>query len=350
VREFYLNAIAGRRRDPAAILLRGALAACEPPYAFAVAARNTCYDRGWLPVYRAAAPVISVGNITTGGTGKTPTVAWVVEWLRSHGRAPAILSRGYHSLDGRQNDEKLLLDQLCPGVPHVQGPDRVASARQAIETFGSNVLVLDDGFQHRRLHRDLDLVLIDALNPWGHGRLLPRGLLREPRSALRRAALVVITRADQCDADQLAALRREIGHSTPAGIAESAFVPRGLINTAGDRSSFEALRNKQVAAFCGIGNPQGFRSTLASAGLALRDDQFRTFPDHHHYSAADLAELGAWAGTLGAEALVTTRKDLVKVPQDSIRERPLWAVDIELAFRTGADFVVGKLNALIRAH
>src|SRR5690606_8255127 len=136
-------------------------------YGAAVQWRNFAFDRGWYRVHRAGVPVISVGNLTTGGTGKTPLVAWLVHQLEQLGASPAILSRGYRSVDSHANDEKLVLDRLCPGVPHIQNPDRVAGARAALADGVCNLLVLDDGFQHRRLHRDLDLVLIDALNPWG---------------------------------------------------------------------------------------------------------------------------------------------------------------------------------------
>jgi tetraacyldisaccharide 4'-kinase len=159
--------------------------------------RNRLFDWGWKRTHQADVPVVSVGNITTGGTGKTPLVAFLANWFQDQGQKPAILSRGYRAVDGGPNDEKLVLDLLCPGIMHLQNPDRVASARHAVTAQQVQVLVLDDGFQHRRLARDLDLVLIDATCPWGYGAVLPRGLLREPRSGMKRADLAIITRADQ---------------------------------------------------------------------------------------------------------------------------------------------------------
>ncbi|MFG0335481.1 MAG: tetraacyldisaccharide 4'-kinase [Maioricimonas sp. JB049] len=281
---------------------------------------------------RVPVPVISVGNLTTGGTGKTPTVAWLVQWLKEQGARPGILSRGYRSLDGEENDEKRLLDALCPGVPHLQDPDRVTSARRAVADEGCTALVLDDGYQHRRLARDLDIVLIDCLNPWGYGRLLPRGLLREPRSSLRRAGVILLTRAGHCDAARREQTCQEIARHTTAPVLATAFEPTGFVNAAGDRLPADGLMDRRVAAFCGIGNPSGFRRTLTGMGLPVGEERLRIFPDHYHYTGRDMALLSQWGEELQADLLVTTRKDLVKLSGTRIGRCPVWAVDIELRF------------------
>ena len=159
------------------------------------AARNTAYDRGWKSVHRAAVPVISVGNITLGGTGKTPMVEWLARWYRRRDVRVALISRGYGHAGGI-NDEGLVLEENLPDVPHLQDPDRVRLADIAVAELETELIILDDGFQHRRLARDLDLVMLDALDPFGLGRLFPRGLLREPVSSLRRASAVILSRAD----------------------------------------------------------------------------------------------------------------------------------------------------------
>jgi tetraacyldisaccharide 4'-kinase len=288
--------------------------------------------------------VVSIGNLTAGGTGKTPLVAAVVEWFTSHGVRAAILSRGYRPHAGAANDEKLVLDQLCPGVPHLQGADRVESARLACERHGAQVLVLDDGFQHRRLARDLDLVLVDALDPWGAGRLLPRGLLREPRSSLRRADAVILTRADQCSSDEKTRLMGEIRRFGPdEAPIEAVFRSTGLVNAEGTRAGIDSLDS--VAAFCGIGNPDGFRRTLLDAGVR-QVAAFRSFPDHHHYSEADLAGLAHWASEQRVSALVTTQKDLVKIPRRRLGELPLWALTIRVEFTAGQDRLSKLLQCL----
>jgi len=339
----YLDIISGRRRGPKAACFRGVLALCAPAYRLAIHLRNRRLDQH-RHTLAAGLPVISVGNLTTGGTGKTPVVAWIVNRLRDSGRRPAILSRGYKSLDGSANDEKLLLDRLCPGIPHIQNPDRLTGAREAINRHQSNVVVLDDGFQHRRLRRDVDLVLIDALNPWGYGHLLPRGLMREPKHALRRASLVLITRADLCSPQSLAELRRKVARYTSAPIATSKFRPTSLIDAHGAATPLAALHGQTALAFCAIGNPDAFRRTLAAIDPRFSTTELLTFPDHHHYSATDLERIATAAQRAGANLLLTTEKDLVKLPS-TVGDIPIRALAIGLQLTAGADLLVGLLDA-----
>ncbi len=194
LRRRYLALISGQTPGLAAAVQRLGLYLASLFYGLGVRLRNAGYSLGWLRAQRVAAPVVSVGNLTVGGTGKTPAVEYVARYYRRQDRRVAILSRGYGSAGGH-NDEALVLFANLNDVPHLQDADRVRSAHIALEELESEVLVLDDGFQHRRLVRDLDLVLIDATNPWGHGYLLPRGLLREPIRGLRRADLVLLERA-----------------------------------------------------------------------------------------------------------------------------------------------------------
>ena len=349
----FLEIVSGRSRDPLSRVLRGVLTCCEPLYGGAIRIRNAAYDSRNLSVQSADAPVISIGNLTTGGTGKTPVVAWIVNVLRDLGASPGILSRGYRSLDGVENDEKLLLDRLCPRVPHIQNRDRVAGSRQAVQDHGCGVLVLDDGFQHRRLDRQLDIVLIDAVNPWGFGHLLPRGLLREPPAALHRADVVLMTRTDQVNESDASQIEGSIRRHTSATILRSEFAPTGLINADGVRQPLELLSQRRGAAFCGIGNPEGFRRTLAAvAGTALDSAgsiPLRVFPDHHHYGEADLCGLTEYARSSGAEGLLTTAKDLVKIPRSELAGIPLWAVEIELQLADDAR-LTDHLQSLVPGH
>jgi tetraacyldisaccharide 4'-kinase len=325
-------------------MARGGLAFASLFYGAAVRLRNRAFDVGAFRARSASVPVISVGNLTVGGTGKTPIVAAVVDWCTSHGLRPVILSRGYRPLADGVNDEKLVLDRLCPGVVHLQGADRVKSARAACDQHSAQVLILDDGFQHRRLARDLDLVLVDALDPWGVGRLLPRGLLREPPSSLQRADAVILTRADQCTPEDKARLLEEIRHyGRDEAPIEAVFRPGDLVNTRGDREAVESLNT--VAAFCGIGNPEAFRRTLTDAGIG-KPAAFRNFSDHQHYSEHDLEGLARWAHEQGATALVTTLKDLVKIPRDRLGDLPLWALNIRAEFVTGTERFSNRLQDL----
>ncbi len=333
----FLDVISGRRRGVGAGLLRSVLSLCTPPYRTAVALRNALYDTGVLACHRAGVQVISIGNLTTGGTGKTPVVACVTQQLLGAGHHPAIISRGYRSLDGTGNDEARVLQQLCPGVPQGQNRDRVAAADEMLSSHRPDVLILDDAFQHRRIARDLDIVLIDALDPWGYGRLLPRGLLREPKSALHRADLIVLTRIDQVESSRRNALRDEVQTLCRAPIVEVAFRPQQLIAVSGESAELSTLAGQRVAAFCGIGNPEGFRRTLLDAGINIEGLAFRTFPDHHHYTAAEIGELQDWARSTSAQALITTQKDLVKLDTQTHQRVPIWGLVIAAEVISGRE-------------
>lgn len=344
----FFDVISGTRRGAAATLLRGGLSLAEPGYRAVVALRNAGFDRGWKRIERVSVPVISVGNVTTGGTGKTPAVAWITNWLAAQGFRPVIVSRGYRALDEGGNDEKRLMDQLCPGVPHLQNRLRGAAAREAITRHGAGSIVLDDAFQHRQLHRDLDVVLIDALNPWGFGHLLPRGLLREPRQSLARADVVVMTRCGQVEPLRREELRQEIGRWTAAPVLESTFAVTRLVNSRGETRTLAGLAGERVAAFCGIGNPAGFRKTLAGIGAEPDDARFRAFPDHHHYGPRDAEDLAAWGRSAGATLLLATRKDLVKIPSTELGGIPLWGVDQTLEFVDPAPLVTRLRETMSR--
>jgi tetraacyldisaccharide 4'-kinase len=306
--------ISGERRGPAAALARLALSLLAGLYRAGLAVHDLKF---LLPgaVKRAPCPVVSVGNLTVGGTGKTPMVAYLARLAAEMGRRPVIVSRGYGAKPGRPNEEAMELSALCPGVPHLQHSDRWRAIRGYVAQNPCDLAVLDDGFQHRRLARDLDIVLIDALQPFGlgasgFGRLLPRGLLREPLAALRRADLAVITRADL--ADDLARLKRTLAaHLRPdVPVLAASHRPAGVVTLDGTRHETAWLRGRDVAAACGIGNPEAFRWTLGQAGARVR--RFEMFPDHHAYTRDDLDRLVRAARAAGLEALVTTGKDFVK--------------------------------------
>lgn len=315
-------------------------------YGLGVGMRNAAYDVGIASARRAGIPVVSLGNLTTGGTGKTPLAARVANFYRERGVQVCFISRGYGAGESGANDEALVLKQLCPDVAHLQNPDRVAAANVARHELGSQLIILDDGFQHRRIARDLDIVLIDATNPWGYGYLLPRGLLREPVSVMKRASLVVITRVDQVSREVLDGIRHEIGRFHPQGtLVEVAFIPERLVNSSGQTMPLESVRNSKVAAICGIGNPAAFRATVEGLG-AVRE--FRSFPDHHIYSPRDLAELEATARSAGIDAVLCTQKDLVKIGLDRLGDRPLWAVQIGAQFVARADVWNAMLGDVLR--
>jgi tetraacyldisaccharide 4'-kinase len=296
-------------------------------------------------------PVVSIGNLTLGGTGKTPCVEYVARFYAQAGRRVAILSRGYGSPDGH-NDEALLLRENLPDVPHYQGANRASLAAEAVSRSASEVLVLDDGFQHRRLARDLDLVLLDATQPFGHGWLFPRGLLREAPDSLRRAGVVVLTRCDQVTAPERRRLHEKAARFAPdVPVIETIHRPLELTNAAAPEgrrcAPLNCVAEHPVAAFCGIGNPDAFRATLKNLGAEV--SAFRTFPDHHAYSEADLEELDTWARHHATDGIVlTTQKDLVKLRRAQLGGRDLWALRIGLHVESGQDTLDRRLGAVLQ--
>lgn len=281
--------------------------------------RAAGYERGWLPSVRVAVPVVSVGNLSAGGTGKTPCVAFLAREFQRRGWCAGVLSRGYRAPRGaseRENDEARWLESALPGVERVQDPERVAGARVLIER-GVDVILLDDGFQHRRLARDLDLVLLDATRPWGlppppRGgapvcACLPRGLLREPPAALGRADALVITRADQADARALEALRAALAVLAPGRpILSATHRPARLSGPDGVPLALDELRGREVELVSALGNPEAFQRTVESLGARVLGH--RVFPDHHDYGPEDLA-----GAEVSGRWLVTSEKDGVKL-------------------------------------
>ncbi len=341
----YLGVIRGERHGFAAGLARASLSVAAIGYRAAIALRNRAYDRGWLEVHRAAVPVVSIGNLTVGGTGKTPMVEWVARWYRRRGKRVTIVSRGYGQVQGL-NDEGRVLEENLADVPHLQDPDRVQSARIAVEELEAELLVMDDGFQHRRLGRDLDLVLVDALDPFGLGRLLPRGLLREPIATLRRADVVILSRADLIPPDARAAIRAEAErHAGPLKWVEARHAPLGLVDSEGATYPLDVLAGRPLAAFCGIGNPEGFRRTLQPLCGSVLD--LRIFPDHHNYGAGDVESLAGWVQSLGADLVLTTQKDLVKLRCARLGPAALRALKIGLEIVAGDDVMEDAMARLL---
>jgi tetraacyldisaccharide 4'-kinase len=316
VMRFIVDTISGRRRGVAAATTRAALNAAAPFYGAAVALRNNLYGRGLLRVYAAPLPVVSVGNITTGGTGKTPIVQWLAGALGRRGISAAILIRGYKPGAAGSDEAELLAKSLTTAGPDsspvrvIANADRVAAARQICrDRHPPDVLILDDGFQHRRLRRDFDLVLIDATRPFGFDRLLPRGLLREPASALHRADTILVTRCDQVDGGTLAGLQDQlqgIAPAVPRHMSEMAFA--GWVGQTGDQA---ATPTDPALAVCGIGNAAAFETSARRAGAKVVG--LIELDDHHDYRNADLQMFASAAARAGARSVVTTEKDWIKL-------------------------------------
>jgi tetraacyldisaccharide 4'-kinase len=325
------------------MVTRAFLSAAQPFYAGATVIRNRLFDAQFFSSTKVSVPVLSIGNITTGGTGKTPMVRWLVSRLRHSGRNVGVLARGYKAESGL-GDEMVMLDHvLNTGTDRPvllrANPRRVEAAQTLLaEAPQTDVLVLDDGFQHRHLARDLDMVLVSAVDPFGGGRLLPRGWLREPLRELRRASALVLTHADQISpAEQRAILERLERLHPGAPRYRAAHSLAGLRAEAPsgeppDRA-LKDLAGRRFFAFAGIANPTILHRQLSAAPGQYAGHLW--FDDHHRYSTRDLAGLRDSARSAGADLLITTEKDWVKVGPlcamvSSLPE--VWRIDATLRF------------------
>ncbi len=336
----------GEETGVTARLARMGLGALEPAYRWYAKRRNRSYDQRPGAATHVGLPVVSIGNLTAGGTGKTPLVRWVAGDYLKQGLEPAIVSRGYGAKHGETNDEWKELALFLPEVPHLQNPNRIAAARELAANSSARVIILDDGFQHRRLHRDLDLVLIDATCPFDNGHLFPRGLLREPPESLARAGGVILTRVDQADERSLARTLAEIGrHVDPARIGQLCFAPGDFLDRNGHRLERVIGQGSRVVSFCGIGNPGSFRETLATAGIEAVD--FVSFPDHHRYEKADALRLEAIARARDAEMLVCTVKDLVKFRELAECGVPVYALTADVRWVAGEAMIRSLLQKAV---
>ncbi len=307
-------------------LLRAGLAPAELLYRLGSSVYHGLYDRGRRTPQRVAVPVISVGNIAVGGAGKTPFAAWLVDRLQERDRTPALLHGGYGF------DEPALHRRWHPEIPVVALKDRLAGAGAAI-TAGADVIVLDDGFQHRRLHRDLDIVLFAAESWTPQPRLLPRGPWREPLGALERADIVVVTRKIESE-EGAAAVAAELARGLPnVPIVRAAILPDGWEGS----TRSEAAPRGPTLAVAGIAAPETFLGNAAVAGASV--ESMLLFPDHHDYSSADVARIRDVAE---GRPIVTTAKDAVKLRAFGL-DRSLWVLRQRVTF----DFGLGQLLRLI---
>jgi len=342
-RDFH-DYISGKRRGAGAILVRTGLWVLSKGYAVGVAVRNWQFDSNRRPAEHPGVPVISVGNLTLGGTGKTPMVAFLAKWFRERNIRVTLISRGYGAEAGGQNDEAKELEQFLPDVPHLQNPKRIEAAQVAVEELAAQVLVLDDAFQHRQIARDLDIVLLDATQPFGYGHLFPRGTLREPSRSLARADVVVLTRSDMVSTADTAEIWRRVAQLNDRTVcAELVHEPTAWINADGQSLPIEEFAGQRVLAFCGIGNPVGFRHSLQQAGVQMAE--LREFPDHHAYDREDIDALTEWIDAHPAcEAVLCTMKDLVKIGINELAGKPVWALQISAKLTLGESELVAKLQ------
>jgi tetraacyldisaccharide 4'-kinase len=355
----YIKLISASETNVGAAVLCSLLTAPELIYSEAIKLRNYLYSKQLLKTYQVGARVFSVGNITTGGTGKTPFVIWLCKQITHNSKLKtqnykcAIMTRGYKTTQNSKlktqnyTDEPAILAKNCPQAKIIVNPDRVAGATLAINNYGADILIMDDGFQYRRLRRDLDIVMIDATCPFGYGRMLPAGLLREPISALKRADAAVITRCDQTTPNELNTLEETLlKQNANIAIAKSIHAPICARAASDEEISIEELKQKKIFAFCGIGNPQAFLKTIKALGAELIGS--KVFDDHYRYTTDCLNTIYTKAGDCGADLILTTEKDWTKItPFDTLKEnkRPKLAyLAVEVRFLAGEQKLLGLIE------
>jgi tetraacyldisaccharide 4'-kinase len=313
--------------------------------------RTTFYARGLLRRRRLQGTVISIGNLTVGGTGKTPMVLWVAERLAAEGHRPAILTRGYHGLGDSDASSQATADEVALLRQRLNGRAQFGVGKNryknglALAENGAEWFILDDGFQHLALQRDADIVLLDATDPFGGGGILPAGRLREPRSGLARADIVVITRANH--APELEVVVRSF---TRAPIFYAQVQLEAVLRAPSmTEALLERLRRQcKFLAFCGIGNSAAFFDDLTNWGFSVVDR--RSFADHHRYSRAEIGDLGRAAAAVGANALICTEKDVFNLPPSMATALPIYVCRIRLAVSDEDAFWTAVLAAVGRAQ
>ena len=385
MKDYLYATITGRRTGVIPTLVIGLLTPLSYVYAAGLKMRDWLHDCQLLRQKRLPCIVISIGNIVAGGTGKTPAVIWIAKSLQSEGFPVGVLLRGYrreshHSVsvvsDEKQiltsvaesGDEAGLIARKLPGIPVVVGSDRYAAGLEVIRLWGhtEGVLVLDDGFQRRELVRDLDILTIDSSRPFGTGKLLPAGTLREPQTALKRTDIVLLTRTDLAaepiDLERFVQGKQmfESRHrpvrlyqlSTGSDRSEFSPMDRGRLER-DEKCALELLKGKRILAVCGIGNPEGFVETLQQ--FETKTVELLAFPDHHRYASSDLNTITAKARKVGANIVVTTEKDSEKLAAVMVQTGfsrsasvQFFVLGIELEITTGLEALKKRLRQVVR--
>lgn len=367
-KEYYISILSGQQRGILASLILSFLTVFTYPYLAILNARNALYKYGIKKSVRLPANVISIGNITMGGTGKTPLVEFTARYLLNKGKSVAILSRGYgskgtvpvnESISGEDggsknkvlvNDEYLVLRENLKEAPVFPGKDRVQNGKKAIRKHGVGFLILDDGFQHLRLKRDLDIVVIDALSPLAGNFLIPKGTLRGPLRDLSRAGLFVLSHCNLCDEHTLKSIYKTLHHiNADVPVCETIHKPVHIESIKGN-SFLEPgwLEGKRIFSLCAIGNPESFKSTLRESGADIIG--FKFFRDHHSFTQGELNKVIADSKPLSVDAIVVTQKDSVKIRDKNINGANFLSLKIKMEITKGMEFYEKAVAKVLRTN
>ncbi len=343
MKKFLYSVVTDDMRGPIAGVLRFFLGMLSFVYLVAVTAMAWLYQKGILKQHRLGSPVVSVGNITVGGTGKTPLVVLIAQIYKQHKLKPVILTRGYMGRglgsSNKQSDEAMMMREILGDVPVITGADRIKNAEEFLRNGQADVFILDDGFQHWRLARNLDIVAIDATNPFGNGWLLPRGILREPLTALRRAGLLVLTKVD-LGADRVGTIAQRLAALGCAQqLVETVHRPVRLVDLmTGNPRDPVTIAGQKVCILCSLGSPAAFAATVTRLGAKIQKEF--NFADHYVYNTTDIRDILVYCRREHVGVVVTTQKDAVKLAdlRDEIRRAngvEFQSLHIELTVRDG---------------
>jgi len=332
MRKYLYNLATDKSRGPVAFLLKILLFLLSLAYGLIIRLMIVVFS---MAKCRLRAKVISVGNITVGGTGKTPLVEYIASLLKEKGRSVAILTRGYGT-----GEEARMLEENLEGLAVIVGADRAKGGRRAIKEYFADTLVLDDGFQQWRMIKDLDIAVIDAVNPFGNRNMLPRGILREPLSSLKRADIFMLTKTDMAaDLNKLKAYLQRL--NSKAEIFESVHKPVSLyrLDKKTEALSLDFLKGKAVCLFCGIGDPASFESLINKSGAKIAVSLI--YPDHHDYTDVDLENIICAAVEKNIDTIITTEKDAARIMNSGLNDynARFFALRVELAIKENERFV-----------
>lgn len=342
IRKFFYSLMTDKITGPLVGPIKFVLWVCSLIYGAVVKVLSTGYEKNFFISYKADPKVISIGNITLGGTGKTQATISIARILESFGKRVAILIRGYGA------DEYKMLEEELGDVPILIGPDRVENSKRAFYDFGADTVILDDGFQHYRIHKDLDILLLDASNPFGNHELVPRGILREPVTALRRADVIVLTKVDSKSARLNEANTAINRFAKPNPVLEAVYKPLNIYELDSGKSvGLECVNKKRVCLVSSIGNPFYFKENIMRLGAEV-ELEF-AFLDHYDYKRSDFVGIGKEARFLGVDFIIVTKKDAVKLKRLALSgelDIPILVLEVDFSIMKNETFLYDRLSGL----